>query len=194
MTRKAIAVDLDGTLCLRNTFNIFLRQLVYAHRFRLLRLAELCAWMGARRLRLISQARMKRHILGRFCPPSPTLVDSVVDTVWRHANPEVTALVDRCRREGYATILATAAPEAYVSAIARRFGLEYCIATPQPDSWKAWGEARGCAKRDAVVRLAEEKSLVLDIAVSDHADDMPLLEAAATAILVELPVGNLRRI
>ena len=136
---------------------------------------------------------MKRHILGRFCPPSPTPVDSVVDTVWRHANPEVTALVDMTPARGYATILATAAPEAYASAIAP-VRLEYCIAAPQPDSWKAWGEARGCAKRDAVVRLGRGEVARPDIAVSDHADDMPLLEAAATAILVELPVGNLRRI
>lgn len=194
MTRKAIAVDLDGTLCLRNTFNIFLRQLIYAHRLRLPRLVELCAWMGARKLRMISHARMKRHILERFCPPSATLVDTVVDTVERHANPEVVRLVDTCRRKGYATILATAAPEAYAGAIARRFGFDYCIATPQPAGDKAWGEARGDAKRDAVVRLVKENSLTLDIAVSDHADDMPLLEAATTAILVELPVGNLRRI
>ena len=193
MTRKAIAVDLDGTLCLRNTFNIFLRQHICA---------SLPAAPAGGTVRMDERAPASSHKSCAHEAVHPrAILSAVADTGRlgsRHGMAPRQSGSDSTRGQmparGICHHTRHGRSRGVCVSDSARFGLEYCIATPQPDSWKAWGEARGCAKRDAVVRLAEEKSLVLDIAVSDHADDMPLLEAAATAILVELPVGNLRRI
>ena len=194
MMRKAIAIDLDGTLCRRNTFNIFLRELLRSQAGRPSEFARLAGWMTARKLRIISHAEMKRHILSHAAAHDKALIGRATDIIVANANREVVALMKKCRADEYATILATAAPEVYASEVARRFGFDFCIATPTPVAGQKWEEARGTIKRDRILHVAADNSLALDIAVSDHSDDKPMLMAARQAILVEMPVGNLRRI
>lgn len=189
--RPAIAIDLDGTLCRRNTFNLFLSQLLRSSASQPLSFVRLSAWMLLRKLRLTSHAGMKRRILALACPLSPTLLRSVADDVCRYANPEVANLLEQARAEGYVSILATAAPEAYASEVARRYGFDHCLATPTPSNGEEWAEMRGERKRNAVLAVCADHNLTLSIAVSDHADDTPLLSAARRPLLVDKNVGNL---
>lgn len=192
MMHKAIAIDLDGTLCRKNTFNIFLAQLLRAQSAHPVRFVRLAAWMCARKLRLISHARMKRAILEAFPAPGAAMLDAVVGEICANANSHVVELLKECRAEGFTTVLATAAPGLYAEKVAGKFGFDFCVATPLPMKNRSWEEMRGTVKRDTVLSLLANRSCELTIAVSDHSDDTPLIEAAQRPLLVELPAGTLR--
>ena len=192
MPRKAIVIDLDGTLCLRNTFNIFLSEFLQAQTRHPLRFITIAAIMGMRKLRLTSHARMKRSILTAYKKHTDhTVIERTVDAVEKSANRNVTDLIDQCRSDNYATILASAAPHIYASAIARTFNFDFCVATPTPEPHMPWHETRGDKELEAINAIARSVGLTIDIAVSDHEDDTPIWKAANRAILVQLPVGNL---
>jgi phosphoglycolate phosphatase-like HAD superfamily hydrolase len=226
MTHKAIAIDLDGTLCRKNTFNIFLKHLLRAQSTHPMRFVKLSAWMCARKMHLISHACMKRHILEEFYHvgmmqhgaekiwhtqpssdefghagttqhsgiigrPCETMIETVVSEICANANRNVIELLEKCRAEGFTTVLATAAPGLYAEKVASEFGFDFCVATPLPVKKHSWEEMRGTVKRDAVLSLLANRSCELTIAVSDHSDDIPLLTAARQPLLVTSPSGAL---
>ncbi|WP_295730022.1 HAD family hydrolase [uncultured Muribaculum sp.] len=191
MIRKAIAIDLDNTLCNLNTFNIYIKYLLKEYSIRPLLFSELVLWILARKFRMVSHASMKHHILARFTPISPKTLNKLVETVYTNKNMQVCDILEISKQDNFITILATAAPEAYAKDIAKRFGFDFCVATPNPAKGEKWYETRGLMKLNHVIQLSEKYSFIIDLAISDHDDDTPLLRAATKAMLVDTNNKNL---
>lgn len=184
MKQKAVAIDLDRTLCNLNTFNIYIKYLLQEYSIHPLLFSELIIWIIARKLRIVSHASFKYHILSRFTPVSEKTLEKLVEKIYINRNQLVCDILEKSKQNNLFTILATAAPEAYAKDIAQRFGFDFCVATPNPEKGKEWYETRGIIKRDHVIQLSEKHSFIIDLAISDHDDDTPLLRAATNALLV----------
>lgn len=173
----ALVTDLDGTLVAGNTFRIFIRDGL--SRAPLASKARICLWLLLRRLRLVSHARMKFAILPLLGKPSRAFSEKIRSL----RNPEVEALIARRRAEGWTILLATAAPEVYIKDIwdGPFVATEGCGPT----------ECRGEEKVRRVEEYLRSHGACLAEAVSDHADDTPLLRKAPSALLV-CPDGSIR--
>ena len=75
------------------------------------------------------------------------------------------------RFKGYEIILATAAPEGYVKILAQRLGINRFCATK-----KNGPENKGEEKLKNVVGILSKENMELYAVVTDHHDDLPLLE------------------
>lgn len=177
-----IAVDLDGTLVTRNTFRIFagfLRRRILRGR-RIADLARYGFWGAARRFNIVSHRRLKWELMKiADSTLTPEDYDSLADEIMRYLNPRVMDYVT-----GKLWVLATAASAEYVVPLARRLGCLHTIATERPASrrFKDYTETRGAEKLrrlQAVPGIAD-----IEIALSDHPDDLPMLSAARTPVLV----------
>ncbi|MBQ8423120.1 MAG: haloacid dehalogenase-like hydrolase [Coprobacter sp.] len=178
--REGAVIDLDGTLLEGNSFKIYVLFVVKEamKAFRLDLMAVTLFYVAARLLRLIPHATMKYRLL--------LLLDSfmvgeriarLVDILLQRLNVALYEEIKVWQRDGYFVCLATAAPECYAGTIVARLNLDACCATSSPMNKEEWHENRGEHKLEAVQALFAEKEILLRRVVTDHGDDMPLLEA-----------------
>lgn len=177
-----VVVDLDGTLVKGNTMHIFLRcgmrELVHSRRW-----APLCrlGWhLGLRALRLTSHLKMKFAVLP-LVPLTPELKDDFTSRVRAAMNPQVQALLHRLTDTNPMcdVLLATAAPDFYIPWIwDGPFVATH--GTDNPDRI----ECRGMNKLRRVMAYAKTHHLPLEVAITDHIDDLPLLTASAQRYIV----------
>lgn len=163
---SATVVDLDGTLFRVNSLRTYLRT---AMRHHLRRGAVLkCAGMGvlfiARRFRLISHETMKYRALflaGR----ADAMLSEFRDAMLPQINETVKSFLAERKASGDRILLASAAAGFYIPLL---WNGEY-LASPEggPD-------LRGNAKRDAVVRWANENHVKVKYFLTDHYHDLPL--------------------
>ncbi|MCQ2148423.1 MAG: haloacid dehalogenase-like hydrolase [Bacteroidales bacterium] len=138
MKKQAVAIDLDGTLIMGNTFRDYLsfcgKKALACCRF------DLCfviLWMVLlRRLRLVSHARMKRVLLLEMSVffSQKGRLGAFVDEELQKLNPKVLAQIEAFRNQDFALALVTAAPVSYAQEIAARMCFDACLATPLPSS------------------------------------------------------------
>lgn len=177
-----IVVDLDGTLVTRNTFRIFAgylrRRVMTRHRY-----ADAARYgiLGIlRKLHIISHHRLKWNLM-QIADRTLSADDyeTLADGIMQFVNQRVSDYI-----AGKPWILATAASEEYVIPLARRLDCHAVVATVRPASrrYRDYTEARGSEKLCRVKALLDGQSI--DTALSDHTDDLPLLSAAHTPILV----------
>lgn len=177
-----VIVDLDGTLLTRNSFHIFtrflLRKAVRRHSVaNIIRIASLCSY---RKLHAISHRRLKWELM-RLADKLLTQADfdRLAESMLAYVNPRVADFV-----KGRQWILATAASAEYVAPLSQLLGCQTYISTKRPDSmrFEDYLEARGEEK----LRLTKQRlnGADIDIALTDHIDDLPLLKAAKAPILV----------
>lgn len=184
--KKAIILDLDGTLVNTNTFTLFTLSLMR----NLPTALPVAAIALKRKLRMLSHAEAKQRILavatsrtgrrfvGRF-------VERLVE---RHLRDSVYSLAMEERQKGSLVILATAAPALYAEDIARYTGLDGCIATPLGGP-----ENMGAEKARRVEEWLHENGARLEAVLTDHSDDLPLMRLASAAkapIWLVRPSGN----
>ncbi len=184
-----IAVDLDGTLVTRNTFRIFagfLRRRILKRR-RIADLARFGLWGAARRFNMVSHRRLKWELMKIADNTlTPEDYDNLADEIMQYLNPRVTDYVT-----GKPWVLATAASAEYVMPLARRLDCLYVIATERPVSrrFRDYAETRGAEKLRRVQAVTGIAGI--DVAISDHPDDLPLLSAARTPVLVNPTAATL---
>lgn len=164
--KKAVAIDLDGTLCRDNTLIMFLKWLA-SHNGRCL---PRLAWIVAlRKFRVISHAEAKERTV-RLAINAGVDVNKFVDQICRRLNPEVAKFARDKAEKGYAVILATAASALYAVILGKRLGFDAVVATNLGEL-----ESRGVEKKRRVEEICVDNGWQLTDAVSDHPDDLPLM-------------------
>jgi phosphoserine phosphatase len=173
MTNRLVAVDLDGTYVRGNTLHIYISEaLRYNLRhLRIDRVAGMSALLALRKLGLISHTTMKFGCL-RLSGRSEELLKQFVERVNSRINRDVAKLIDDYAARGAKILLASAAADFYVKAL---WHGDY-VAT-QFDNNPKHIECRGAVKVDRVKRRAAELGATLYVVITDHPDDLPLLDA-----------------
>lgn len=159
-----MAVDLDGTLLRGNSLHEYIRcGLRHGSLWQRIRLA---VFLGLRRMRLVSHVWMKRRTLAAIRRDDGLVADFKmrVDAMRR---TEVQRLIDRHIASGGRVLLATAASEVYVYDIWHG----ECVCTDVACDV----ECRGDEKVRRVLDYAAGHGCILDVVVTDHPDDLPLL-------------------
>lgn len=187
---KVVFCDLDGTLVLDNSFHIFLSACwkfsSSAGRVGLaMRLApRILGRIGG------GHAGLKRRILNWVTSQSQDWQDRVVAHTMarlRHTfSAPVLRHLDHFRAGGALVVLATAAPNLYASRLAVEVGADDCLATPTKPG-PGWAELLGERKAQACAEWLERHmppgSPRQIVVITDHSDDVPLLEMADMAVL-----------
>ena len=180
---KVIVVDLDGTLVNVNTFHkwmIFLFKKSLSHN--LLDSIKILKIISLRLVKLNTHKQMKYRILQisentRY----KNYIDEFVNELETYINNEV---LEYTKENNTITILATAAPALYAESIANKYAFTYCLATPET-STKKWFENIKERKRESLEKLLNVEQLTkVDIVLSDHHDDIPIMEMAESVFLV----------
>jgi len=190
--RRAVAIDLDGTLLSTNTFRDYLsfcgREA--KHRFRLGLCLKICWWVLLRKVRLITHSRMKQVLLSATAPfmQRHGRLDNFVEQELLLLNRTAQQVMEPYRNRGHLLILCTAAPDLYARPIAENLHLDLCCATLLPSEVVIgqWHENVGEEKVASLRRLLQVHKAQLEVVITDHHDDLPLLRhnAAGRNILI----------
>ncbi len=207
-TAKVLFVDLDGTLILDNSYHLFLWSL-WVKGGSTLRVALVRASLARLLRSRHGRTRMKRSLLHAF---TRTTVDrqravliNTLSMMRQTVSRPVIERVSEFRDSGWLTVLATAAPDCYAREFARALEFDACLASPAVTKVSEWVELMGPRKADACRAWAEAVAGTADVeiaVISDHCDDLPLLQMAsrvviqappddAVRIIGGLPVGTL---
>lgn len=176
--RKAIVVDLDGTLLRTNTFIhyikfVFEEALVQGNVFK-------AGWIGLlvflRKIRIISShEKLKKDILissRRYV--SSYMMEEFATILYEYENKRVVSLMEKYRNKGFFTILSTAAPSVYAEIIGNHYHFDFVCSTAIPTD-ENWRENVNEQKKKNTFALLEQNSLEMAVLVTDHYDDLPLL-------------------
>lgn len=181
---ECAVVDLDGTLLQGNSLHIFIRfmakRLFERHRYAdVLRIFTL---LLARKTGLISHTAMKYplHRLGVEALSADDCEDLAL-RLYRSVDQSLLSdLLEMKNAEGFPLLLATAAPDFYVKPLVAHLGcFDAWTATPLSDTIDSYDENRGERKLSQVIAIAAENSWTITTVVTDHSDDLPLLELDA---------------
>lgn len=184
--RKALAIDLDGTLLRTNTFRDYLSFCGNAalHSFRLDICLSILWWVVLRKVRLVSHSRMKEALLIRTAAfmARQGRLDVFVEKELTYLDAHVQQIMEPYRNRGYLLILATAAPAFYARPIAEFLHIDHCCGTPLPSEIVIgqWKECVGQQKVEALQRMLQVHGAELDVVITDHSDDLPLLNYNAS--------------
>lgn len=184
--RKALAIDLDGTLLSTNTFRDYLSYCGSAalHNFQFGICFSILWWVTLRKLRFVSHSRMKQALLDRTAAfmTQKSRLDHFVEKEMTYLNVQVQQIMEPYRNRGHLLVLATAAPAFYAHPIAEFLNLDLCCGTLLPSEVVIgqWQENVGQQKVDALKRLLQVHKAELDVVITDHSDDLPLLNFNTT--------------
>lgn len=190
---KVLFVDLDGTVVLDNSFHLFLWS-IWVHGGTKLRMVLLRAAL-ARLIRVSDgRMRMKRSVLHGFAQAGAGRQSAVVRhtlaKMSRTVSQPVLARTAAYRDDGWLVVLATAAPECYARPFAEILGFDDCLATPPVTDPEEWVELIGMRKAQACRAWAEAlagSNSAEVAAISDHREDLPLLQMASRVVIQAPP-------
>ena len=191
--RKALAIDLDGTLLATNSFQDYLSFCGHAalNSMRLDIALSIAFWVGLRKLRFVRHSTMKRHLLNRTASfmQHKERLDLFVERELIAINRSVLQRMEQYRNRGHLLILTTAAPGFYAHSIAENLHIDLCCATPLPSEVVIgqWSENVGQQKVDSLQRMLQVHKAELDIVITDHYDDLPLLNSNEGSNFVVAP-------
>lgn len=172
-----VVIDLDGTLMRCNTFSRFTLWVwqLLMRRGRWGTAARIARTVARRKLRRLSHAAAKHEILAAARGALRREDWSwFASTLRGQIRPEVAALIESGR---YVTLLATAAPQEYAVAVGRQTGVDAVIATQWTPDPSDYCECRGEEKLRRVKAFAQGRGLEVEGVLTDHHDDLPLLQA-----------------
>ena len=184
--RKALAIDLDGTLLSTNTFRDYLSYCGSAalHNFQFGICFSILWWVTLRKLRFVSHSRMKQALLDRTAAfmTQKSRLDHFVEKEMTYLNVQVQQIMEPYRNRGHLLVLATAAPAFYAHPIAEFLNLDLCCGTLLPSEVVIgqWQENVGQQKVEALKRMLQVHKAELDVVITDHSDDLPLLNFNTT--------------
>lgn len=178
--KKGIVVDLDGTLLQTNTFKDYIIFVIKegVHHFKLHIAILLFFWVLCRKLRLITHETMKYQVLRvSLSFMTESRLRSFVSQIETKQNMKVVKLCQRFQQEGYYMLLSTAAPENYVQFLYSDFLFDYYCASPLPTKkGTQWRENVREQKKNNTLEILHKENVSLEIMITDHYDDLPLLE------------------
>ncbi len=180
---KVIVVDLDGTLLSVNTFH---KWMIFLFKKSLLKnpldSVKILAIIAFRLIKVYNHKEMKYRILQiSEATRYKKYLDEFVDELDAHLNDEVLQLI---KENDVISVLATAAPSLYARRVADRYGFIHCVATPE-SSAQIWFENIKEKKRESLEKLLDSIEIKeVDIVLSDHHDDIPIMEMAKKVYLV----------
>ncbi|MBO4753695.1 MAG: haloacid dehalogenase-like hydrolase [Bacteroidales bacterium] len=184
--RKALAIDLDGTLLSTNTFRDYLSYCGSAafHNFKFGICLRIFWWVMLRKLRLVSHSRMKEALLDSTAAfmTQKSRLDHFVEKEMTYLNTRVQRIMEPYRNRGHLLVLATAAPAFYAHPIAEFLNMDLCCGTLLPSEVVIgqWHECVGHHKVEALQRLLQVHKAEIDVVITDHSDDLPLLNYNST--------------
>ncbi len=184
--RKALAIDLDGTLLSTNTFRDYLSYCGSAalHNFQFGICFSILWWVALRKLRFVCHSRMKQVLLDRTAAfmTQKSRLDHFVEKEMTYLNVQVQQIMEPYRNRGHLLVLATAAPAFYAHPISEFLNMDLCCGTLLPSEVVIgqWQENVGQQKVEALKRLLQVHKAELDVVITDHSDDLPLLNFNTT--------------
>lgn len=176
--KKAIVVDLDGTLLNTNTFIHYIKYVCKEalKRGDVFRVGWICLLVLLRKLRLISShEELKKWILtvtGKYT--NAERMERFAESLYKYENKKVVSLMSKYKDAGYVNVLSSAAPCVYAYVVGRQFGFEYICSTEMPFT-DVWHENVREEKKKRTLELLYNNSLILAVLITDHYDDLPLL-------------------
>lgn len=188
MKRKVLVVDLDGTLFKINTFHYFIKYLCFkcVLSFNFSLLFQLLLALSSRLFR--THAEMKYQVLRLLQHRNDIDYLDFLNTIYIKKR-ELTILKDETFD---IKILATAAPSCYAKIIAEKEQFDICLGTDFPYSnFNSTFENSKEVKKENVMNYLKGKNLnKIDILITDHIDDLPLMKLARKTIIIR-PSENL---
>ncbi len=185
MTRnkQAIVIDFDGTFIKINSFELFVKYiLLYSvTHFNLRIFIFLFIEVLKRKLRLESHKEMKKNILYFLDKKIDKKILSIfIIKLKNSVNNKVLEILKKKKEEGFIIILSSAAPEFYLNLFIQHFThlFDFSLSTPTPKSYRdlSWFENIGITKCEHTIKLLQKNNLNFSIFMTDHYDDIPLLE------------------
>ncbi len=196
MTRMPCAVvDLDGTIIKGNSMHEMIKFM--------LRKALLCGdagtFMGVvrhlllRKLGVVTHREMKHpiHLMAEKFIPRRGWLNELVEVIMGMVNTDVTDAIAGFRNKGYKILLATAAPDVYVSEIAGRLSVHSYICTLCAENIDDYIEVKGTEKLRRASDYAAARGWEIKCVITDHRDDMPLLALPGVERVLVSPDENL---
>ena len=183
MSRNIIVIDLDGTLLNVNTFHkwiifLFKKSLVYnpIHSIGIIYYSLL------RIVKIITHTQLKFNIL-KISENSyyASYIDIFVEKLNIYLNEDVIKFI---QKENITSILATAAPELYAHSIAKKYMFTYCLATLKTSELNWYENIKEKKKKSLEDLLTEIGETDINIVLSDHYDDIPIMKMANKVYLV----------
>lgn len=178
---KAVVVDFDLTLVKVNSFELFYKKLfVYGvTNLKVKLIAFLVFQIILRKTKLISHSELKRSVLIFLKNRDyKSFVDNFAIELNTKISDSVLSCITTYKNSGYNIYLCTAAPSLYISPFIRfcKFIFDGVISTPFPQKNGGWVENIRECKRNSILSLLEKKGDMLSIVITDHKDDIPLLQ------------------
>lgn len=194
--KKSLIIDLDGTLLNTNTFKEYIKYIFNntLKKRKFLISVQIVVYVILRKLRIISHECMKKHILKYTSPfMSSEKLKKFTQTLYRKENLKVVELLLKYKAQNYLCILSTAAPESYAKIIANHYGFDNCIATPNYiiNSWKENVKEN---KKENTINFLKRNNASLNIFITDHHDDLPLLKIPKEINIMVNPNTQTQRI
>lgn len=183
---KAVVVDFDGTLYRGNSFEDCVKMTLKGclKKWHIASALRISTWVALRKLRLVSHARMKyqlQPVLEKRYDKQAFLLHLRL-----HINQEIWEECLQYRALNYHLCLATAAPEFYIESLAENMNFDSYCATPRSQvPYNQWKENRGESKKEHCLQLLAQADASLELLITDHADDLPLLKVAKHHIIVK---------
>ncbi len=186
---RCVIVDLDGTLCMRNSFYIWVRSILSCPFPKQALLGIWIAFLGvARAFSVISHGTMKRLIMEAYNRLLTTaerieVSQRTAERVLENTDKRVLQAINFVRERNFPVLLATAAPQSYAEVVAMKLGLSGCVGTLPPME-TTWLENVGEVKSQSVRLWLLKKGcaeLPLDV-LTDHKDDLPLARMAECVV------------
>lgn len=177
--KKAIVVDLDGTLLCTNTFKHFIsficKKSLSEWKFK--KTIYICFLVVLRRIRLISShEKLKYYILKHsFNFVDEKLMVEFSNKLFLYENRRLLDLIDRYRENGYGIILSTAAPAVYANIIGKHYKFDAVCSSEMPNNDNVWHENVNELKKINTLAMLSELNMDFSVFVTDHYDDIPLL-------------------
>lgn len=178
MGKKIVALDLDGTLVAGNTLHLYIKCGLKHSSF--YKKMQICGWLALRALRIVSHPTMKFAILN-IIKPDESMHNDFTGMVNERLRTSVKSMISDFHRKGCIVVLATAAPDIYVPWI---WDGPY-VATPVANNTEHV-ECRGLQKLNAIRTLMGEDD-ILECVITDHIDDLPMLNAGAKENILVAP-------
>ncbi|NDV96112.1 haloacid dehalogenase-like hydrolase [Dysgonomonas sp. 521] len=176
--RRGVVVDLDRTFIKINSFEFFyIFLLKYSLvSFKMGYFFKLFFLILGRKCKLYSHEKLKYYTLIETYSIKSETLDSFSEILVSHINYKVIKIINEYKEKGYTICLATAAPILYVENFVTRFKLfDSVVCTSIPQKKKPWEENLGITKLNNVKNLFQKQNCSINVVITDHADDIPLL-------------------
>jgi phosphoserine phosphatase len=183
LKKKILVVDLDGTLYSINTFHYFIKYLIFKCfiKFKIVLLFRLILTISSRLF--LTHAKMKYQILKLLHNRNDIDYVEFVNSISKKAR-DLSIFID----ESFdIKILATAAPTNYAKIIAKNHQFHECLGTEFLGAkYNSTFENSKNVKKNNVIRYLNSKNLSeVDVFITDHLDDLPLMKLAKRNILIK---------